>query len=328
MTPTAPTGSPFTNLVKPDVTAPGGSDDGNNNHEFTLALPGGSYGVGYGTSFAAPHAAGVAAMVQSFYKGIAGGVPAEEMEFYLAHGTINNPGHQPYNVYGFGMIDAASTLNILSAPGHCNTGYTDIESYWDYAGFYISTLSCGGVVTGFTGSQCSGASPCFEPWAYSTRGQFVKMADIAYGIVQYTPPGGGHTFTDVLPGAWDFEYVESAVANHLISGMDANSCIANGQTNPCFLPNLAVTRGQAMVMIQRARVYPVYTPPSPTFTDVSVGSFDYTAVETLVHEEIIIPNVDPNLCAPGCSFNANSSILRTDTALYMGRSTLHISNNP
>jgi serine protease AprX len=99
--------------LKPDITAPGTSI-------FSSYLNGG-YRVSSGTSMAAPHVAGVAALLLSAQPGLAGQVDLlEELITQTAFPLVSDqdcgdvPGSSvPNNTYGYGRVDAWGALNNL-----------------------------------------------------------------------------------------------------------------------------------------------------------------------------------------------------------------------
>jgi len=101
-----------TNL-KPDVVAPG--------QNVYSSLRGGGYGTKSGTSMAAPHVAGLAALAISADPSLAGDIDKLELFITLMAIPKSSPescggisGTQiPNNTYGYGRIDALGTIQIL-----------------------------------------------------------------------------------------------------------------------------------------------------------------------------------------------------------------------
>ncbi len=111
--------SSLTGQIKPDVVAPGVN--------VRSARPGSptSYGLSSGTSMAAPHVAGVVALLWSAAPELRGDVETTEMLLrYTARPLTDNetcggvPGSAwPNNTYGYGLVDALAAVNAaLSAP--------------------------------------------------------------------------------------------------------------------------------------------------------------------------------------------------------------------
>jgi serine protease AprX len=91
--------------LKPDVVAPG--------MNIRSSLPGGGYGNRSGTSMAAPHVSGLAALLISYWTELAGQV--DVLEELITHSALpltslescgGTAGQVPNNVYGWGRMDA------------------------------------------------------------------------------------------------------------------------------------------------------------------------------------------------------------------------------
>jgi subtilisin family serine protease len=96
--------------LKPDVSAPGGDGSGG----IRSSIPGGGYATFIGTSMAAPHVAGLAALLMSADPTLAGRVDEIErtMETTAIPKTTSQTcgaigGNQvPNNTYGYGLVDS------------------------------------------------------------------------------------------------------------------------------------------------------------------------------------------------------------------------------
>jgi hypothetical protein len=85
------------------------------------------------------------------------------------------------------------------------------------------------------------------------------------------------TFTDVLPTDYFYEPVRYLYCNGVISGYSDNT----------FRPYSNTTRGQMVKIIVLAFGYAIYTPTTPTFTDVPADHPFYAFVETAATNSIV-----------------------------------------
>jgi subtilisin family serine protease len=102
--------------LKPNITAPG--------ELIRSTLPGESYGFSNGTSMAAPHIAGVVALLISADPALAGQV--DEVEELIEQTAVpltttegcgeDGNGTVPNNVYGWGRVDALAAVEAISQP--------------------------------------------------------------------------------------------------------------------------------------------------------------------------------------------------------------------
>jgi subtilisin family serine protease len=102
--------------IKPDVAAPG--------QGVRSALPSNRYGSMSGTSMAAPHAAGLIALLWSARPDLIGDL---DTTFQIVEASAqpkpsqqcppNLPGGRPNNVWGWGIIDALAAMQMVSSSG-------------------------------------------------------------------------------------------------------------------------------------------------------------------------------------------------------------------
>jgi serine protease AprX len=103
-----------TNLLKPDISAPG--------QGIISSVPGGGYDEKSGTSMAAPHVSGLVALLLSARPYLTGQVEAIETQIEqnaLPLTTLENcggvPGSQiPNYTFGWGRIDALETISFFT----------------------------------------------------------------------------------------------------------------------------------------------------------------------------------------------------------------------
>ena len=108
----------------------------------------------------------------------------------------------------------------------------------------------------------------FRPYNQTTRGQFVKMAVLAFHMPLYS--GSERSFSDVPTTHTFYRYIETAQRSGLVTGY------ADGT----FRPFANVTRGQlAKVAVEAARL-PDLSTSAPSFTDVPTNHTFYKYIET------------------------------------------------
>jgi hypothetical protein len=96
----------------------------------------------------------------------------------------------------------------------------------------------------------------------------VKMIVLGEGWPIYAPPAP--TFIDVAPTDWYYPYIETVLLH----------AIASGYPDGTFRPNNPVTRSQLCKMIALAQSWTLLDPPTPSFSDVPLGSAFYKYIET------------------------------------------------
>jgi hypothetical protein len=108
----------------------------------------------------------------------------------------------------------------------------------------------------------------FRPYNQATRGQFVKIAVLAFHIPLYT--GTEQHFTDVPTSHTFYQYIETARRDNIIGGY------ADGT----FRPFANVTRGQvAKIAVESADMQDLST-GTPSFSDVPTNHTFYAYIET------------------------------------------------
>ena len=196
---------------------------------------------------------------------------------------------------------------------NCATGFADLPQS---AIFYddIATLSCRQVISGIPNPAQPGQL-LFQPNATTSRGQFAKIVKRGFGLPSYTPTRP--SFSDVAAGSIFYGFIEAAAHAGAINGLAASDCQQLGVAAPCFGPNVAVSRVQAAVIVQRVRQYQAVTVTTPTFSDVPATAFGYTAIQRLNERGII----GGATCAGGggLCFRPNANMMRGELAKVVRR---------
>ena len=158
--------------------------------------------------------------------------------------------------------------------------YSDvsIDNWFNNA---ISTLYNAGILTGYPDGS-------FKPNEYITRAEFAAIA-ARFSEVVYN---GGNSFTDIPENHWAARYI--ALAEHL--GW------VNGYPDSSFKPDQAITRAEAMTLVNRVLERAVEAehmlPDMVTWVDNVPGSWYYEAVQeatnshAYVRTETIVPGLD------------------------------------
>ena len=150
----------------------------------------------------------------------------------------------------------------------CIMPFGDVQQS-DYFYEAVRILVCRGVITGYGDNT-------FRPYNSVTRAQVSKILVLGEGWPINTE--GGPHFTDVPPSHWAYDYIET-VYNR--------GGIVSGYGDGTFRPYNNMTRGQLTKVIVLAEEWPIYTPPTPTFSDVPVSDPFYAYIETAFNRQII-----------------------------------------
>src|SRR5207249_6728393 len=126
-------------------------------------------------------------------------------------------------------------------------------------------------------------------------------------------------FTDVHPTDYFFPGVTYLYCKGAISGYQGN----------VFLPYNNTTRGQLTKIVVLGYSFPIYTPPTPTFNDVSTINPFYQYIETAYHLQLISGYTcgSPGEPCPGLYFRPNALLTRGQlckiTVLAAGWEVIH-----
>ncbi len=192
-------------------------------------------------------------------------------------------------------------------PTLCPVPFGDISGDLFYGA--IGALYCRGAISGTDATH-------YSPAGTSTRGQFAKVVVLGFGASFYTP--ATPDFNDVHPGYFAYLYIESGFHDGILSGYDSAGCTAHGITPPCYLPNIAITRGQLTKLVVNAGGYTLYTPTggAQDFTDVPTSNVFYISIETAAHNSVINGY-------PDHTFRPNNNIRRDEMAQIVYEGIVH-----
>ena len=202
------------------------------------------------------------------------------------------------NVLRLTAVQSGFNLQSLTLNGSgCNLSFNDMPSSNIFRAD-ILYLACRNIVGGFPDGS-------FRPNASTTRGQFAKIAALAFGIPPFTP--SSPSFNDVPSSYFAYAYIEAAAHAGVITGFPDGS----------FRPNQNVTRAQVAVITVRGRGYASLTPANPTFSDVAANNFAFAAVETLAARNVLSGAACPGSTA--LCFRPNDNIRRGELSKVVHR---------
>ena len=182
-------GPSFWNEIKPEVSAPG--------VDIRSSVPGGGYEGGWsGTSFAAPHTAGLAALLLSANPTLT----ADDLENFMQYTAtdLGEPG--PDNAYGWGRIDAYEAVRWALGAGRLY-GTVRVSSFE----FRVPSPTSNYQLPTIPGATVSGDN--------QTGDQFIVTADDA-GVYEVSVPGGLY---DVTASAFGY-HSETVKAVEVVTG--------------------------------------------------------------------------------------------------------------
>jgi serine protease AprX len=171
-----------------------------------------------------------------------------------------------------------TTPTITGTP--CAIDFTDVQPT-DFFYEPVRYLWCASVISGYSTSPpcAAGGTPCFNPYANTTRGQMAKIVILGFQVplsTNTTP-----MFSDVPNTNPFFVHIQTAAENDIVSGY------ADGT----YRPFNNVTRGQlSKIVVVAASVqlgWVVINPPNPHFSDVPTTNPFYTYIETAACHGII-----------------------------------------
>ncbi|QHW34794.1 glycoside hydrolase [Paenibacillus rhizovicinus] len=193
---------------------------------------------------------------------------------------------------------ATTTKTATAAVTKAGLPYDDIRS--NYATEAIVNMTKLNFITG-TGERR------FEPDKAITRAEFVTLIDRLLGMEPVS--GAIPAFADVLPAAWFYNWVETAIQLNLVQG-----------TSPAlFEPQRPVSREEAAVILARAWKQPLI--PSSSVQDglysdqKQIDTWALPSVERLSRIRLMTGDQD--------GFRPLDSITRQEAAVLMNRAWTH-----
>jgi uncharacterized repeat protein (TIGR01451 family) len=229
--------------IKPEVSAPGVN--------IRSSLPGGSYGKGDGTSMAAPHVVGLAALLLQADPGLT----ISEMEHVITSTAVSLGSPTPNNDYGWGRIDAYNAVTAVSNAGFLDGAVTDSTNGAALAGALVSVTPRGGgpPVEATTDSQ-GHYSLALAPDIYDvTATAFAYESSTAHNVVIVTGTSAVQDFAlDPSPvGALIGRVTEAVTGAYLSATVIVRGTPATTQTDPgTGLYSLALPAGTYDIRVE------------------------------------------------------------------------------
>ncbi len=205
------------------------------------------------------------------------------------------------------VITSTASPSPMPTTTECANSFVDVNNNVFYTAIHF--LNCRGVVNGTDATH-------YSPAGTATRGQFAKVVVLGFGTPRYTP--ATPSFTDVLPGYFAYTYIETGYHAGILSGFDQAGCQAHGVAFPCYLPNLAITRGQLTKLVVNAGGFQLTTPTGggQDFSDVPPSNVFYVSIETAYHNSLISGY-------PDHTFHPNNNIRRDEMAQIVYEGLIH-----
>ncbi len=179
-----------------------------------------------------------------------------------------------------------------------STRFRDVlRDFWAYN--EIESIAQQGIISGYSDGYFRPANPV-------TRSQFTKMLVNSLGLPLNTRYQG--YFTDVPPGDWRWQYVETAYEKGIVKGYKPPP---NGR----FGPEDFATRAQLATMLVRGLGISLNTQYQGYFTDVSSNHWAWQYIET-AYEKGIVKGYKP---PPNGRFGPEELVRRDQTAVMVYR---------
>jgi hypothetical protein len=220
------------------------------------------------------------------------------------------------------VVPPSSTpLPATATATPCVATFSDVHPD-DFFAAPIQYLACHGVISGYPGGV-------FRPANNTIRAQMIKIVVLGFAVPLVTPPAGGYTFADVPPGFNAFTVIETAAANHMITGYPCGGLYepCDPQQRPYYRPNSDVSRGQLVKMTVTAAGLTNPVPPTQqTFEDVPPANAFWVYVERLAPLNVINGYPCGQAPAGGCVSPGNRPYFVPDVAVTRGQTTKIVFN--
>ncbi len=256
-----------------------------------------------GTSAAAPHVAGVAALVMQAMGPSA--TPAGVRQ--VLKDTADDLGSAGFDLdFGSGRVNALAAVQAVPPPPPPppppSSTFVDVPPSHVFSVF-VGALAKAGITGG-----CATNPPRYCPDVTVKRDQMaVFLLRGTHGAGYQPPPTTGTMFTDAPPNQQFASWIEQLAREGITGGCGTNP--------PRYCPDLAVTRGQMAVFLLRAKHGSGYVPPKPaeqTFSDVPLTHTFASWIYELAAEGIT------GGCGPA-GYCPDASVTRGQMAVFLVR---------
>jgi serine protease AprX len=233
--------------LKPDLSAPG------TNTRSSVPTSTTSYGSKSGTSMAAPHVAGAAALLMSAYPGLIHNVSMaetilNETAVHLTGGTCDLPGTTPNNTFGYGRLDIKAAvdralllpklLSAVSRKTHPGAGTFDVDLPFgngstlgiecrSSAGNHTLVFTFNNDVVSGNASITSGTGSVSGSPAFSGKTMTVNLTGVT-DVQQITV-----TLSDVTDNLSQVLPDTAVKMGVLVGDVNASAVVTSGDTNLC-----------------------------------------------------------------------------------------------
>ena len=178
--------------IRPHVVAPG--------VDIRSSLPGGNYGLAYGTSMAAPHVSGLAALMRS----VSPTLSLTNTMFLITSTAVPLGDPTPNNSSGWGRVDAFAAVAALAHPGFITGTVSSSADGTPIAGASVTAVPHGGggwgtAATGGDGAYLLALAPAIYDLTASAFG-YAEEGVLGVGITTDTTTSQDFVLTPLPTG--------------------------------------------------------------------------------------------------------------------------------